>query len=178
MTAPTDQSQFASAVAQTEGEVPFQALRGDFLDAFCELELAVSRWLNFLEEKPSTGAAFGKRLGDFAGHSALAERVGKKQLTQIRQLPEKLAGVLETRNSVVHGIRRFGILDGQPCVFIQNVNDAVLQKQTYVAMTEPEFRKSIAQVKTAASHLDNWLRQKLNQASSPPPPLPDAAGGP
>lgn len=178
MTAPTDQSQFVAAVNKPARPVPFQELRGDFLDAFCDLELAVSQWLHFLGTTPPVGAAFGNRMMELAGHGELAARVGKNQLKYIQQLPISLTGIVETRNALVHGVRRTGMMEGDACVFIQNIHDVVLRKRSYVAVTEAEFRESIALVKTAASRLDSWLRQKLNPVSSPLPPSPDAAGDP
>lgn len=178
MTAPADQAQFAVAANTPERPVPFQELRGDFLDAFCDLELAVSQWLHFLGSTPPVGAAFGNRLADLAGHPELATHAGKNQIKSIKLLPITLAGIVETRNTLVHGVRRTGTMDGAACVFLQNIGDVVLRKKSYVAVTEAEFRESITLVKTAASRLDGWLRQKLSPASSRPPPSTGAAGDP
>ena len=177
MTAPIDQNQFKLAAQAAEDAFDFQAKRGEFIDSFCALELAVGRWLMSLGSPHSANLPFGQRLEKLSKHENLAGKAGPNQTPRIQRLTEECAGFMEIRNALVHSHRAFGMMEGFPCVMLQNITDHLKCRPQYTVMTQADIDGASKEIAKLAGILTGWLKQ-VSQAPSPQRPAPDATGGP
>lgn len=152
----------------------FEIYRGEFLDNFCELELAVGRWLNLVQLKTAKNAAFGAKLESLASSEQVPAKAGKKQALHIKRLPLECANLMSLRNALVHHRRLFGTREDVECVLLQNIEDALNDFPRYIVITGDEISTAAQEVGKLAKRLNSWL----NQASSPQPPSQAATADP
>lgn len=164
---------FPELTAAGDASFAFDMARSRLLDAFFELEVTVAKWLRHLGEKDSS-APLGQRLNQLANHPHLEAAATPKQVRQIRKLAGDCAGPLHVRNAAVHSRRDSGARGGEVCFFLATLDNALGDERSYVVITLNELEDTVREVRRLAGQLALYL----NQASSPRPPLPDAAAGP
>lgn len=172
MNAPLDRKTF-SRKPLTDAPLDFVGARSRLLDAFFELEVAVTRWLRHLGAKEPLGP-FGQRVEQLANHGQLAAKATQRQARHLQSLPAKLARILAIRNAAVHSRWVYGVKEDEPSVIFDGIENVLGGGLTYTVVTLCEIEEAARQARSLAGHLENYL----SQASLPRPPSPGAATDP
>lgn len=173
MNAPVQHAMFPELTEAGDASFAFDIARSRLLDAFFELEVIIAKWLCHLGEKTAS-RPLGQRLDQLVTHPQLDSKATPKQVRQIRRLADDCVRPLQIRNAVVHSRRDSGTRGGETCFFLATLDNALGDERSYVVVTLTEMDDTVREVRRLVGQLSLYL----NQASSPPRPLPDAAGGP
>lgn len=153
----------------------FTFARCGVLDHFARLESDIARVLLSCGKAPS-GEPFGQRLKAFrtADKTPL---IAKTNLPLRDQIADSIAELLPIRADVVHAEMRLGTLQGKPvAIFVnaQHVNDMLPLARVISLDDFAAIKRKIIAIREKIV----TLGRKISPASSPPPPLPGAAGDP
>ncbi len=148
--------------------------RSDFLDAFADLEIAVTRILRSCGTV-TKGEPFSQKVKAFK----TAEKttlIAKSNHAMRDQIADEIFGLLQIRADIVHSRMTIRIIDGKVAASFLNVQEAGALFPPCRILIHSEIKQLI--------EMTNRLTQRIralnraSPASSPPPPSPGAAGAP
>lgn len=158
----------------TLASVELVLARSDFLDAFAALEEAVAKVLRSAGQSLK-GEPFSQRVKAFR----TAEKttlIAKQNLPKRDHIADEIQGLLQLRADVVHSRMELTSIDGTLCASFINVQEmgGLFPTRRILALDD------LKQISQMALRLADRISQlnKVNPASSPPPPSPGAAGDP
>ena len=154
--------------------VELYLLRSDFLDACANLEAAVCRILRSCGDARST-EPFGHRVQAFR-KAEKTNLIAKANFGQRDQIADAIAELLPVRADIVHSAMKISLLDGQTTALFTNARTASDDYPVVRLLKAQDFRELIRRVANLTARTGTLGR--VSPASSPPPPSPDAAGGP
>ena len=158
----------------TCGATEMLIVRNDFLDAFADLESAVVRVLRSCGV-PAKGEPLSHKLKAFR----TAEKtplIAKSNLSQRDQIADDIAALLPIRADVVHSRMQLCTIDGQTAAIFVNGQESGLLFPPARVLNLSDMRQLVAMTHRLVERIAGLKR--INPASSPLPPSPDAAGGP
>jgi hypothetical protein len=149
--------------------------RSRYLDAFAGLETALTEVLRAGGET-SLAISMGQRLAKLR---ALAPNrmLTKANVGKVSALADKLAEAATIRADIVHGLVTAHVIDGTPTFRLVNPLNAHEKPPLCRLVTRVDLER-LARQASALTEEIRALRRNVSPASSPPPPSPDAAGGP
>ena len=149
------------------------AERSRCIDAFAEVEELIVSLFDLLGCK-SVSASFGQRVEVLAKAQA-TPRFSKQRLARLRELLTECADVSLIRNDIVHARLQLAELDSQYRACFVNAWQCLSGGQTARLFSMDGLRELHDRLRRLSTELKQVL---INPASSPPPPLRAAAGGP
>lgn len=162
-------------VAQAQPALDFALLRSDLLDAFSDLESEVSMILRSAGIAPSN-EPFGNRLQKLKEADKIP-RIARANRPARDQIVDSLAELLPIRADIVHSRMRLARLDDEPVALFINAQEAGTDYAPARVLTLTQMRQLVTLVNRLGKRIRD-LGRTVNPASSPPPPLPGAAGDP
>lgn len=164
----------ATGPQQDLNEVELYLLRNDFLDACADLETAVCRVLRSCGDARST-EPFGHRVQAFR-KAEKTNLIAKANYGQRDQIADAIAALLPVRADIVHSAMKLSTVDGQAMALFTNARAASDDYPLVRMLKAADFRELIRRVASLTARTAGLGR--ISPASSPPPPLRDAAGDP
>jgi hypothetical protein len=148
--------------------------RSDFLDAFAGLESAVCKVLRSAGQNPK-GEPFSQRVKAFKS-TEKTTLIAKQNHPKRDQIADEIAALLQLRADIVHSRMNLQTIDGELCACFINVQEAGTLYPPQRILKLEDLKK----LGRMALRLEERIAQlgRVNPPSSPPPPLPGAAGGP
>ncbi len=147
--------------------------RSHFIDAHAIVERAVIERLEKHGVNVS-GHLFGHNIEVLRKIKA-APQFSKAERTKLHLALDELVGLQQARCDIVHGHLQMVRIDGEALACFVNCRDQAANGSLARLISVATFTKMSTQLRKLAAEI---LPAKINQASSPPPPAPDAAGGP
>lgn len=149
-------------------------LRSSFLDEFAQIEASIGRIL-CSSGVVQSGEPFSQRLKEFRKVEK-TPMIAKANLNQRDPIADSIAAILTTRADIVHSSMRIGVVDGQSTAMFTNAKESITDYPCSRLLSTTAFRELIYTAQCINKRIAALGR--VNPASVPQPPSPDAAGGP
>ena len=139
--------------------------RLELLDAFFELELAVSKWLALLGHS-ELASPLGQRLNLLSDHPKLETAAKNGQRKVIRDLPANCRDALRIRNAVVHSRCLHGALGNEQVIFFETIKLALACEGALIPVRIMEIDEASKTARKLASQLMNFISQNEKASTS------------
>ncbi len=125
-------------------------------DAFCAVEILLTKLCQKLALKNNDGASTGQKIG-LLKLLKPSSQLSKKDAAHIKQFCADFSLQITIRNALAHSSMTLGTKDGEDVAFFQKAIDCAAANPIYMVMKGNDFSTAIASLNDMAQQLDKML---------------------